>query len=76
MEHDASDLITVPAAALKASVARNTMLLAAKNGTIKAIRIGRNWLIYASDIERWKTENYRPQMAARYPKQDKEGDTP
>ena len=43
------------------------MRLAAKNGTIKAVKLGRNWLVNASDIERWKTEIYNPNMASRYP---------
>lgn len=53
-------LVSVPAAARRASVARNTMLLAAKSGKIKSVRIGRDWFIYADDIERWKRENYQP----------------
>jgi excisionase family DNA binding protein len=67
MEHAMTDLIPVPEAAQRAGVARNTMRLAAKNGTIKAVKLGRNWLVYASDIERWKRENYQPGMAHRYP---------
>ncbi len=55
-------LVTVPVAAERADVARNTMLLAAKNGKIKAIRLGRDWLIYEDDIDRWKTEEYKPSM--------------
>lgn len=55
-------LVTVPIAAERADVARNTMLLAAKNGKIKAIRLGRDWLIYEDDIDRWKTEEYKPSM--------------
>jgi excisionase family DNA binding protein len=53
-------LVSVPAAAGQAGVARNTMLLAAKNGKIKAVRLGRDWFIYEDDIERWKQEDYRP----------------
>jgi excisionase family DNA binding protein len=67
MERELKDLISVPQAARRAGVARNTMRLAAKRGTIKAVRIGRDWFVYASDIERWKRENYRPDMAHRYP---------
>lgn len=68
------DLLTVTAAAERAGVGRNTMLLAAKNGKIKAQRIGRNWFVYASDLDRWKREAYRPDMAFHYPakKQDDE----
>lgn len=67
MVDDMSDLIPVPEAAKRAGVARNTMRLAAKSGAIKAVKLGRNWLVYASDIERWKRENYRPDMALRFP---------
>jgi excisionase family DNA binding protein len=61
------DLIPVPEAARRAGVARNTMRLAAKTGKIKATRIGRDWLIYSHDIERWKKEVYRPEKALRHP---------
>ncbi|MBZ0280293.1 MAG: helix-turn-helix domain-containing protein [Anaerolineae bacterium] len=61
--NDLDDLISLSEAAKQAGVARNTMHLAAKGGHIKATRIGRHWYIYASDIERWKRENYRPDMA-------------
>lgn len=67
MKDELRDLISVPEAAKQAGVARNTMRLAAKHGTIKAIRLGRIWYIYGSDIERWKKEVYRPDMALRYP---------
>lgn len=53
-------LVSVPIAAEQAHVARNTMLLAAKNGKIKAVRLGRDWFVYADDIERWKREDYQP----------------
>jgi excisionase family DNA binding protein len=53
-------LISVPAAAKLARVARNTMLLAAKNGKVKAVRLGRDWFVYEDDIERWKQEDYQP----------------
>lgn len=66
------DLISVPEAARRAGVARNTIHRAAKRGTIKAIRLGRDWLVYASDVDRWKQEHYRPHMAHRYPIQDEE----
>lgn len=70
---DMSDLIPVPLAAKRARVARNTMYRAAKSGTIKAIKLGRDWFVYASDIERWKKEVYRPDMALRFPvKQERE----
>lgn len=74
MEHDMNDLIPVPEAAQRAGVARNTMRLAAKNGTIKAVKLGRNWLVYASDIERWKRDAYRPDKALRFPLKE-DGDT-
>ncbi|MEO8609109.1 MAG: helix-turn-helix domain-containing protein [Chloroflexota bacterium] len=61
------DLVSVPEAAQRAGVARNTMRLAAKYGAIKAKKLGRNWLVDASDIERWKREAYNPNMASRYP---------
>jgi excisionase family DNA binding protein len=61
------DLVPVTLAAQKVGVARNTMLLAAKNGKIKATRIGKGWFVYASDLERWKREEYRPNMAFRFP---------
>jgi excisionase family DNA binding protein len=67
MDNDMRDLLSVPQAAKRAGVARNTMLLAAKHGTIKSIRLGRIWYVYGSDIERWKKEAYRPEMAHRYP---------
>lgn len=67
MTEDMHDLIPVPEAARRAGVARNTMRLAATRKTIKAIRIGRDWFIYASDLDRWKRDNYRPDMAHRYP---------
>lgn len=65
-----NDLMPITLAAKQAGVARNTMLLAAKNGKIKATRIGRGWFVFASDLERWKQENYRPEMAYRYPAKD------
>lgn len=61
------DLVPVTVAAERAGVGRNTMLLAAKKGKIKAKRIGNGWFIFASDIDRWKREEYRPDMAFRYP---------
>ncbi len=66
------DLLSIADAAKRTGVSRNTMLLAAKNNKVRSTRIGRYWYIYASDLERWKQEEYRPQMAARYPikKQD------
>lgn len=75
MEDELKDLISVPEAARRANVARNTMRLAAQSGAIKAIKPGRNWLIYASDIERWKRENYRPDKAQRFPIKEEEDDT-
>ena len=69
MINEHHDLISVPEAAERAGVHRNTMRLAAKNGNIKAIKPGRNWLIYASDIERWKHEHYRPDKAILHPPQ-------
>lgn len=62
-----TDLIPVPEAARRAGVARNTMHRAAKGGRIQAIKLGRDWFVYASDIERWKREHYRPDKAQRYP---------
>lgn len=55
--------ISVPEAARRAGVARNTMRLAAQNGHIRAIKPGRNWLVDARDITRWKQEDYQPDMA-------------
>ncbi|MEM9952477.1 MAG: helix-turn-helix domain-containing protein [Chloroflexota bacterium] len=72
-----NDLLPITAAAKQAGVARNTMLLAAKQGKIKAVRIGNPWFVYASDIERWKQDHYRPDMAHRYPvEEDTSEDTP
>lgn len=68
------DLISVPEAARRAGVARNTIHRAAKRGKLKAIKPGRNWLIIASDIERWKQTEYRPDMAYRYPIDDQHED--
>jgi excisionase family DNA binding protein len=69
---EVDDLLSVTVAAERAGVGRNTMLLAAKKGKIKAKRIGKGWFVYGSDIERWKTEDYRPDMAFHHPakKQD------
>jgi excisionase family DNA binding protein len=64
---EVSHLVSVPIAAEQAGVARNTMLLAAKNGKIKAVRLGRDWFIYADDIERWKRENYQTAKARKKP---------
>ena len=61
------DLISVPEAAKRAGVSRDTMRRAAKNGTIKAERLGRDWFVHSEDITRWQNENYRPNMAKRYP---------
>jgi excisionase family DNA binding protein len=58
-------LVSVPAAAKQANVARNTILLAAKSGKIKSVRIGRDWFIYADDIERWKLDDYQPAKARK-----------
>lgn len=55
--------VSVPEAARIAAVARNTMRLAAKNGHIRAIKPGRNWLIDTTDIARWKSEHYQSNMA-------------
>ncbi len=65
--NDMKDLISVPEAAKRAGVARNTMFLAARNGTIKALKLGRDWHIYATDIERWMREVYQPKKAHRHP---------
>lgn len=54
------DLLSVPAAAQRAGVARNTMLLAAKQAKIKAKRLGRSWFVFSSDIDRWKRDVYMP----------------
>lgn len=67
MDADLQDYISVPEAARRAGVARNTMRLAARSGAISAMKPGRDWLVQASDIERWKRERYRPDMAHRYP---------
>ncbi len=64
---DVNDLISVPQAAKQAGVARNTMYRAAKSGAIKSVKLGRDWFVYVSDIERWKKEVYQPNMALRYP---------
>lgn len=69
---DVSDLVPLTEAATRAGVARNTMHRAAASGAIKAVQLGRAWFVYASDIERWKQEKYRPEMALRYPVKDDE----
>lgn len=75
MDNDLSDLISVPEAARRAGVSRNTIHRAAKSGLIKSVKLGRDWFVAASDLERWKRENYQPGMAHRYPvKRDKEND--
>lgn len=74
---DVDDLLPVADAAEQVHVNRDTMLRAAKSGKIKSQKIGRHWYVYASDLERWKKEDYRPQMAARYPVKDQDNeDTP
>ena len=73
---ESDDLVPVTTAAEKAGVSRNTMLLAAKNGKIRAKRIGKGWFVYGSDIERWVREVYRPDMAFRFPKKKEAGDDP
>jgi excisionase family DNA binding protein len=76
MEHSMDDLIPVPEASRRAGVARNTMHRAVKSGKIKGLKLGRDWFIYASDIERWKREVYLPNRAGRYPvKKDDENST-
>jgi Helix-turn-helix domain len=67
MEQSTSNLIPIPEAARRANVARNTMLLAAKNGKIKAVKLGRGWFVDVNDIVRWKQENYQPGRAYRFP---------
>lgn len=69
------DLVSVPAAARQANVARNTILLAAKSGKIKSVRIGRDWFIYADDLERWKREDYQPTMARKQAATSSEDET-
>lgn len=69
--NEMDELVPVPIAAKNAGVSRNTMHRAAKNGTIKAKKLGRDWFVYASDIERWKEEVYRPDKAIRFPVTDK-----
>jgi excisionase family DNA binding protein len=64
---DVNELLPVPEAAKRAGVARSTMFLAARSGKIKSVKLGRSRFVYASDIERWKREDYRPDMAIRYP---------
>lgn len=71
-----NDLIPVPQAANRAGVSRNTMYRAAKFGTIKARKLGRDWFVYASDIARWKQEVYRPEMALRFPIKKDDSDEP
>lgn len=75
MNDELDDLISVPEAARRAGVARNTMYRAAKSGKVKARKLGRDYFIDAGDLERWRTEVYRPQMAARYPVKKEEDDT-
>jgi excisionase family DNA binding protein len=75
MEHDVNDLIPVPEAVRRAGVARNTMHRAAKSKAIKAVKIGRDWFVHASDVERWKREVYRPDMALKFPPKSQEDDS-
>jgi excisionase family DNA binding protein len=72
--NDVSDLISLTEAAKRAGVARNTMHRAAKSGAVKAVQLGRDWFVYASDIERWKQEVYRPDMAIRFPVKKEDND--
>ena len=76
MDLNVKDLISVPEAARRAGIAVNTMRLAARHGTIKAIKPGRNWLIDASDIPRWKREAYQPGKAIRHPPHTDTDDDP
>ena len=68
MTEDTQDLIPVPEAARRAEVARNTMRLAVSSGAIAGLKLGRDWFVRASDIERWKRENYMANKARRSPK--------
>lgn len=77
MSHNVDDLISVPDAAKRAGVARNTIHRAVKDGKIKGRKIGRDWFVEVSDIERWQREAYRPDMARRYPpKQQDDSEKP
>jgi excisionase family DNA binding protein len=62
-----SNLISLTDAAKRAGVARNTIHRAVRLGKLKAIKLGRDWFIDVTDIDRWKAEHYRPDMALRYP---------
>jgi excisionase family DNA binding protein len=59
------NLVSISDAAVRAGVSRNTMHLAASRGLIKAVRIGTKWFVNVHDVDRWKRENYRPQMSRR-----------
>ena len=63
-------LLTVAQAADRAEVSKATMSRAAKKGIIKAEKLGRDWFIYESNIERWKAEVYRPNKAIRFPRKE------
>lgn len=65
---DIQDLVSVPSAAQRAEVSRDAMYRAARDGKIRAVKLGRAWFVYGSDIDRWKKEHYRPDKAIRYPK--------
>ncbi len=69
---DMDDLIPVSEAANRAGVSRNTMHLAAKNASIKSRNVGGFLLVYASDIERWKREVYKPNKVRRSSAKGKE----
>ena len=75
---DLGDLIPLKEAAKRAGVAHNTVHRAAKRGALKAVKLGRDWFVYASDLDRWKQQVYRPDMAYRYPvkQEDETGETP
>lgn len=75
MGTDTSDYISLPEAAQRAGVARNTIRLAAQNEKIKAVKIGRDWRIDPTDIDRWKAENYQPYRAYRYPVKSSDSET-
>ena len=55
---------TIPQAAEDLGVSPQTLRLQARLGKLRATKVGREWLVNDSEIERYRRENLRPKAVA------------
>jgi len=55
---------TIPEAARMLGVSPQTLRLQARLGKLRAVKVGREWLVNPAEIERYRRENLRQQASA------------